>query len=313
VSRREDIDTAIWSDPDFEVLSAEASLLYIWSWTNTRCGWSGIYKVSVRAMTESKLTPELVSVALAELDEAKFAFYEAPLLWVRTRVKHIRSKSPQMAQSILKDLRSLPPKHPLVVGFMNEYRSDKWLRDYLSEAYREGIGNLSEKSLDKGNSHTLSVGSPEPPRTGEGTGSVKGEDEGSGEKENPPGKITLPAGFPAERLPHLRATYKVLRDLAEHHHAKAVNPTSLARVFMGRNPKPFVRAVHDFAAWADDQPSTRKDVIAGYRNWLDKTDDLAALEVLDEAGHPVTPKFGRSTGSSVQSSREFLADRGVAA
>jgi hypothetical protein len=36
MSRREDIDNAIWSDPDFEALEAGAKLLYLWSFTNQR-------------------------------------------------------------------------------------------------------------------------------------------------------------------------------------------------------------------------------------------------------------------------------------
>lgn len=278
MSRREDIDNAIWTDPDFEALSADATLLYLWSWTNPRCGMAGIYKVSVRAMTESKVALEQIPVVLVELTAARFAYYEEQVLWIRTRVKHLRSRSPQMARSIVADLRKLTATHPLVAKFMDEYRSDVWLRDDLEGAYREGIGNLSKKPIGKGDSHTLSVGSLEPTGTGTGT-SGTGVDGGSG------GKVKLPADFPDELRPHLAAIYRVLRDLAARHDAKAVSPLSLANVLQPRSRKPMVKAAHDFAAWADGQTRRQKDVVSGYRNWLERTDDLARIERIEN----VTP------------------------
>ena len=46
MSRREDIDNGIWSDPDFMSLTAPAKLTYIWSWTNSHCGMAGLYKIA---------------------------------------------------------------------------------------------------------------------------------------------------------------------------------------------------------------------------------------------------------------------------
>jgi hypothetical protein len=46
MARREDFDNSLWSDPDFLALTPQARLLYIWSWTNPRCGMAGIYKLS---------------------------------------------------------------------------------------------------------------------------------------------------------------------------------------------------------------------------------------------------------------------------
>ncbi|HEX3803153.1 MAG TPA: hypothetical protein VHV75_09955 [Solirubrobacteraceae bacterium] len=91
----------------------------------------------------------------------------------------------------------------------------------------------------------------------------------------------MPADFPEALRPHLVAVFRILRDLAERHNAKAVNPLSLASVLQARQRKPVVRAAHDFAAWADSKAQRRKDIVAGYRNWLDNVDDLAGLERLD--------------------------------
>jgi len=109
----------------------------------------------------------------------------------------------------------------------------------------------------------------------------------------------LPEDFPEELLPHLRIVFKVLRDLARRHDAKAVTALSLGSVVMARPRKPLVRAAHDFAAWADGKASRRKDVVAGYRNWLDRTDDLATLEPLN--------------GNGLLSSRDERRRRGAAA
>lgn len=307
MSRREDIENSIWSDPDFSSLSPDAKLVYLWSFTNPRCGMAGIYKLALApvapelGMSLTRLESALGHLARDGVEGAGMAFYERGVLWVRSRVKHLRSKSPQMAKSVASDLRKLPPVHPLVVRFMAMYRSDSWLREDLGIAYAEGIGNLSKNPIDIGDSDNLSGGSPEPPGEGqgEGQGTLIGVG-GSGGKE----KSDLPADFPADLRPHLTAAYRVLRDLAERHGAKKIEPLSLASVVMARRHKPLVRAAHDFAGWADGKAQRRKDVVAGYRNWLDNTDDLAGIEHLDGAGTPaavisIVPRNRKSTPSDM--------------
>ena len=64
------------------------------------------------------------------------------VLWVRSRVRHLRSRSPQMAKSVASDLRQLRPDHVLRVRFIEEYGSDPWLRG----TYREPIRNQCYKT-----------------------------------------------------------------------------------------------------------------------------------------------------------------------
>lgn len=274
MSRCEDIDNTIWDDPDFEDLSPYATLLYLWSWTNPRCDMAGIYKVSHVKMTESKVPLEHIPDALAELERSRFVFYEDQVLWVRSRVKRLRSRSPQMAKAVAKDIRRVQPSHPLRRRFLDEYGADPWLRDALKETYGEGNGNLSETPIDKPDSDTLS------------TPSAEGPLKGKGQEPSGNGRVELPDSFPRELLPHLRSVFKVLRDLSVRHNAKAVNPLSLAQIVMARQRLPLVRAAYDFAAWADGQAQPRKDVLAGYRNWLEKTNELATVERLGEDGLP---------------------------
>jgi hypothetical protein len=145
MSRKEDIDNGIWSDPDFEALSLEATCLYLWSFTNPRCGMAGIYKVSHRAMTESKVPADRLDDALAELAQAGFCFYERGVLYVRTRAKHLRQKTEQIAKSIRSDVAKLPEDHPLRARFLADYSSAIWLRHYLTS---EALATVTQGSAE---------------------------------------------------------------------------------------------------------------------------------------------------------------------
>jgi hypothetical protein len=111
----------------------------------------------------------------------------------------------------------------------------------------------------------------------------------------------LPTGFPVELTPHLNAAEAVLADLAARHGSKAVTRMSLASVIAGRPRKPLVKSAWDFASWADGKAQKRRDVVSGYRNWLDRTDDLAATERFGvDAGVP-------STGDTYEQRRALRA------
>lgn len=98
----------------------------------------------------------------------------------------------------------------------------------------------------------------------------------------------VPDGFPAELRPHAREAMRVLRDAASRQrNAKAVTARALALVIQARPRKPIVAAAYDYAAWLDGKQ--RRDLVAGYRNWLDGTADLAALEVLPGEAAPPPP------------------------
>lgn len=94
-------------------------------------------------------------------------------------------------------------------------------------------------------------------------------------------KNAIPEGFPDELRPHARLVFVALRDLARSHASKEPSPAALARVMMGRPRRPLIKAAYDYAAYCADRPP--KDVVAGYRNWLDKESDLAATEPLPGA------------------------------
>lgn len=127
VSRREDISNTIWDDPDFADLTAQAKLVYLWSFTNPRCNMAGLYKVPVRHIGgETGLTESRVEKALSELQARRFVYFDGSVLWVRARVKHIRTRSELMARSVVNTLEQFGD-HPFVEGFNAEYASPHWL------------------------------------------------------------------------------------------------------------------------------------------------------------------------------------------
>ncbi len=133
MSRVENIDNAIWADPDFMDLTADARFVYIWSFTNEHCGMSGVYKIGPQSIAfETGLDLDAVRAAWEELERADFLITAGHHVFVRTRVKRLRTRTPQIAKSIAKDLEKLPPDSPLIARFLTEYGAVGWLRDALN-------------------------------------------------------------------------------------------------------------------------------------------------------------------------------------
>lgn len=202
MSRIEDIDNGIWSDPPFEALTPEASLLMIWSWTNPRCGMAGLYKVSRRAMTESKVSLDDLDAALAELAEARMVFYDDDVLFVRARVKRLRTKTPQIAKSIASDLGRISPDHPLRQMFMHEYGATPWLA--------EGLARLTGPSGDPHGGFTVPTDlSQKQGQSGEGQSTLKGQGKGKGKGREGGAGETFDAAWAAEHVPELPANFVI--------------------------------------------------------------------------------------------------------
>jgi hypothetical protein len=128
MSRREDIDTSFWDDEDVVALSPNAKLAYLWAFTNHRCNMAGLYKVAPRtAAFETGLTQSQVDKALAELQAARFVYAVDGVLWVRTRVKHLRTTHVNVAKSIVSHVEKIGRDHPLSEAFLAEYAHTDWL------------------------------------------------------------------------------------------------------------------------------------------------------------------------------------------
>lgn len=97
--------------------------------------------------------------------------------------------------------------------------------------------------------------------------------------------------IPAHLHQHATVVHGRLSEYAAENGLAAVSKTSLARVMRSRPLRPFVRCVEDYLAWQERQPSAKrhKDLIRGYEWQLDnRYTDLAATELLDDGGMPVT-------------------------
>lgn len=186
MSRREDVQTGIWSDPDFLDLSAEAKVVYLWSFTNPRCGMAGLYKVAGRiAQFETGLDPERFEAAMAELQAGGFVRFEKSVLWVRSRLKHMRSRTDQIAKSALSDIRSVGVDHPLSQALIAEYVDCDW--EFLAEALR-GLSEGQPPSMDPRPRlpRTSDDAQPSVHGKGKGKGSSKGSSSTSGGREPEP-------------------------------------------------------------------------------------------------------------------------------
>lgn len=167
MSRLEDVSTALWEDEDFDELSPEAKLVYLWSFTNDRCGMSGVYRVRRRSIAEGCLPPKRRDEALKELEDHDYLRYVEGWLWVRSRVKHLRTKGLKMARAVVRDIERVPAEHPLRAAFLTHYVEKTWVSKWLLEAKNEGLSIPHAQPMDG--------------LQGQGTG--QGQGSGSGGKE----------------------------------------------------------------------------------------------------------------------------------
>lgn len=147
--RREDILNTIWTDTDFAELSVPSQLGYLWSFTNSHVGMSGLYKLRVGQMGfELGLTADDEAEVWRELAETRFAYFEDGVVFVRSRVKHLRTRGEKMRISVVNDLRQIRPDHPLVSAFLEEYLFTKWLDPDLAEFVSERAESLNQAVSD---------------------------------------------------------------------------------------------------------------------------------------------------------------------
>jgi hypothetical protein len=273
MSRNEDFDNGIWSNPDFEELSRGAAWLYIWSWTNPRCDMAGIYKVGRRAMTESRVELVELDGALAELAAAAFAFYEQGVLWVCSRVQRLRSKSPKMAISVARDFAKIPPEHPLHRRWLDRYGDHAWLRAALHDALEDlgrGAREVPAKPDAAPAREHLPATLPTPPQTSLGTGT---------------GTATDPDPTDAEASAHADRLHPVLAVLTRVQAERGGEVPTLRGVALALAAQPdcdHLAVAHDLEHWAlagRGRERTVRDWVRTYRTFLAGAADAAPIRV----------------------------------
>jgi hypothetical protein len=149
MSRQNDIEDAIWSDPEFHTLTPHGKLLYVWSFTNERVGMAGIYKIPQSTIAhETGLDAADLARALLELQRSGMTFYDGTWVWVRARIKRLRTRTVQMCRSISKQVATVPADHPFRVALLHQDGDGFWAsKDERTTIGRElGVTGVSPRS-----------------------------------------------------------------------------------------------------------------------------------------------------------------------
>lgn len=203
MSRQNDVEDAMWSDPPFHALSPHGKLVYVWSFTNSRVGMAGIYKVPPSTIEhELGLGHADAEAALAELLGAALVFYDGTWLWVRSRIKRLRTRTVQMCRSVAKQVATVPADHPFRVALLHQDGDGFWAsKDERATIVRELGGSEVSPTSDPCSTAPRRNRGYHPRGTkvpqGQGQGKGKGPSrEGSGEGTDWP-------AWAAEHLPDL--------------------------------------------------------------------------------------------------------------
>jgi hypothetical protein len=145
MARDENINNAIWDE--IYGLSAPAKLVFIWSFTNRRCDFSGIYQVPLEAIVnETKHTEQDVRDALEELERAEKVLYDGTWLFVKSRVKRIKTRTVAMCTRIARDLNEVPESHPYREQLLDLHGDHVWqsnsAKGFERRTIREVLGSL---------------------------------------------------------------------------------------------------------------------------------------------------------------------------
>jgi hypothetical protein len=239
MSRTEDFDSEFWDDPAIEDLSIEATILYIWTWTNSRVGPAGLYKATRRAMRECKVTDDQLDGALAELETADLAFYDGTYVWVKARVKRLRTRTVAMCRGIAKEVAKVAAEHPYRVAFMERYGGQTWASGDRATTIAQEVesvsrgeagdapGSYPSSPFPKGNARSL---------TGKSS-TYKGKGKGPG--KGPLGRTTDTRDWRAwaeEHLPDLPADFVAVTVQAQVSAGRDLDPDDIRRQVLHKYP-----------------------------------------------------------------------------
>jgi hypothetical protein len=182
VARNENVVNTIWDDLDH--LGDDAFMLYVWSFTNTKCGMAGMYPVTRRTLIEGRFDNARLTAALSELEADDKLFYVDGVLWNKGRVANLSGYkdgklSEFIAKSIAKDLRAIDPSNPLLARFVERYGSHpklEGLRTLLGPP-GEGLSTQSQSQTGRPSSEGLETLPWQGQGQGQGLGNVVVEEE----------------------------------------------------------------------------------------------------------------------------------------
>lgn len=132
MAKTADVEQSIWTDPWFLGLPTDSKLLYMWAITTDHGNLAGLFVVAQPVIQmETGLTATKFERALEPL-AGKFHYRPASgAIWVTGRAKKVRSKTVQIAKSIVKAVAECPePEYQH--AFVEKYGSSAWLGEPLS-------------------------------------------------------------------------------------------------------------------------------------------------------------------------------------
>jgi hypothetical protein len=281
VPRQEDIRNTIWDDLD--ELSNDALLLYIWSWTNLKCGPSGVYPCPRRKILDGRLGDgEQLDGALKELRDADKVWYEGGFVWSVTRTKRLGWKNPQAEIGINKELAELDPDNPILAAYVDRYEGFPWGKGGEGRlSLSQGIGKGPSTHESNGSvgpvTHPIAKGRP----TDAGKGNGKGKGRG---KEGSTQSSTAHVGLAAGGAPAIReALPDVVAALGRISETRGFPFADESRVLAAMCAYPdadHVARASDMEDWLcgsdHGKRQTIKDLVQAYRNQLKSKQPAAA-------------------------------------
>lgn len=325
MSRKEDLDSGLWTRPRFEELSLEAGMLYIWSWSNTHTGLAGLFEIGRRTMAaESKVPPERLDAALQELDAAGYAHYLDGVMWAPTRVARLRPHSRPMATGVVRALGAIDARHPLRARWMEMYGDAAWLRDALAEAQLNltgTSGDVHESPDSVGDLGNVGRPSPDVPQNvhgrGKSTTTTLTETDTAARAAGAIVQHQLPDGFPPHLADRAERVAAMLGALHPRLCRTGAAPPTLYRVGLAVRAYPavdHVGLVHQLELWAMEPRRLRKgdlDLATSYRSFCENAARDAGGGA--PAGGGPSPGGGPQSAADVMAARERLRREGAPA
>lgn len=284
MAKTADVLQAIWADPWFVALPSDGKLLFIWAITNEHSNLAGLYVVAEETIRhETKLSTPRLDKAL-EIVHPKMGYRrESGTVCVPSRPKHVRSKTEQIAKSIVQAIKDC--QHPEIQShYLARYGGSAWLGAYLSDLASEvgicepqtALDNLSEVASHS-HSHSL-------------------KEKHSGKNPKGPDPTKLPEGFDPRLAEAARCCLPVLQRTAEARSAQPVTLLAVARAVESYPRKDHAAVAGDVEHWTvhgNGAKRQAKDIVSRFRNFLDDSPDHVRP---GKAGRRVDPALARIAG-----------------
>jgi hypothetical protein len=158
------IHVKIWTSPDFQKLSPQARLVFIYLFSNDHRNEAGLYRITKKTISnETDLTIEEVETALQEIESANLIKYDDKdcVVWVINAVNYQKT-NPNEVKAINKNLAQL--NHPFVEEFRTYYEELLNTSEGLPKDLPKTLEGLGDKGKGKYKGKGKGKGKPPTPK-----------------------------------------------------------------------------------------------------------------------------------------------------